>query len=64
LIARREDKFVHFDLPKEWVEGDMYLWSVWKSENSKLVNTSTYHSIIELGSEENLGITQEEIVIP
>ncbi|KZE84804.1 hypothetical protein AV926_18690 [Myroides marinus] len=48
-IGKREDKFVHFDLPTEWVEGDIHLWSVWKSANGKLVSTSTYHNIIELG---------------
>ncbi|MDM1504079.1 hypothetical protein HX071_18070 [Myroides marinus] len=63
-IAKREDKFVHFDLPTEWVEGDIHLWSVWKSANGKLVSTSTYHNIIELGVEEASLVEQEEVIVP
>ncbi|WP_254050223.1 DUF6266 family protein [Myroides sp. N17-2] len=47
-IARREDKYVHFDLPKEWVEGNVHFWSVWKSADGKLVSTSAYHGVTEL----------------
>lgn len=47
-IARREDKYVHFDLPKEWVEGNVHFWSVWKSVDGKLVSTSAYHGVTEL----------------
>lgn len=63
-IAKREDKFVHFDLPDKWVEGDIHLWSVWKSANGKLVSTSTYHNIIELGTEETSLVEQEEVIVP
>lgn len=47
-IARREDKYVHFDLPKEWVEGNVHFWSAWKSADGKLVSTSAYHGVTEL----------------
>lgn len=63
-IAKREDKFVHFDLPDKWVEGDIHLWSVWKSANGKLVSTSAYHNIIELGTEEAPLVEQEEKIVP
>ncbi|MGL5276213.1 DUF6266 family protein [Myroides sp.] len=63
-IAKREDKFVHFDLPTEWVEGDIHLWSVWKSANGKLVSTSTYHNIIELGVEEAPVVEHKEVIVP
>lgn len=63
-IAKREDKYIHFDLPTEWTEGNIHLWSVWKSANGKLVSTSTYHNIIELGVEEIPLVEQEEVVTP
>lgn len=47
-IAKREDKYVHFDLPKEWEEGNVHFWSVWKSADCKLVSTSAYHGVTEL----------------
>ncbi|MCC9042377.1 DUF6266 family protein [Myroides sp. M-43] len=47
-IAKREDKYVHFDLPNEWVEGNVHFWSVWKSADGKLVSTSAYHGVTEL----------------
>ncbi|MGL4584183.1 MAG: DUF6266 family protein, partial [Flavobacterium sp.] len=51
-IAKREDKYVHFDLPKDWVEGKVHFWSVWKSADGKLISTSAYHGMIELGEQE------------
>ncbi|MGL4581711.1 MAG: hypothetical protein ACRCVU_01880, partial [Flavobacterium sp.] len=43
---------VHFDLPKDWVEGKVHFWSVWKSADGKLISTSAYHGMIELGEQE------------
>ncbi|MEK6495228.1 DUF6266 family protein [Myroides odoratimimus] len=60
-IAKREDKYVHFDLPKEWKEGNMHFWSVWKSADGKLISTSAYHGIIELGKGQ-IADKEEQIV--
>ncbi|MEK6509156.1 DUF6266 family protein [Myroides sp. C4067] len=48
-IAKREDRYVHFDLPKEWKEGKVHFWSVWKSADDKVISTSAYHGITQLG---------------
>lgn len=48
-IGKREDKFVHFDLPKKWTNGNVHFWSVWKSANGVLLSTSAYHGIVPLG---------------
>lgn len=48
-IAKREDKYVHFDLPKEQNEGKVHFWSIWKSVDGKLISTSAYHGIIKIG---------------
>jgi hypothetical protein len=51
-IGKREDKYVHFDLPDTWTEGNIHFWSVWKSKDGKLISTSAYHGITELTTEE------------
>ncbi|MDM1499677.1 DUF6266 family protein [Myroides odoratimimus] len=48
-IAKREDRYIHFDLPKEWKEGKVHFWSVWKSADDKVISTSAYHGITQLG---------------
>lgn len=48
-IGKREDKFVHFDLPEEWTTGNVHFWSVWKSDDDTLISTSAYHGIVSLG---------------
>lgn len=48
-IGKREDKFVHFDLPKDWTDGNVHFWSVWKSVDGKLISTSAYHGIVAIG---------------
>ncbi|MDR0230435.1 MAG: DUF6266 family protein [Flavobacteriaceae bacterium] len=48
-IGKREDKFVHFDLPTNWTVGNVHFWSTWKSANDKLISTSAYHGIVCLG---------------
>lgn len=61
-IAKREDKYVHFDLPKDWVEGKVHFWSVWKSAEGKLISTSAYHGMLEIAKEveETEGQVKEE----
>ncbi|MDR0228716.1 MAG: DUF6266 family protein [Flavobacteriaceae bacterium] len=51
-VGMREDKYVHFDLPDAWTEGNIHFWSVWKSKDGKLISTSAYHGITELTTEE------------
>lgn len=62
-VGKREDKYVHFDLPDTWTEGNIHFWSVWKSKDGILVSTSAYHGITELTTEElpisEVIITQE-----
>ncbi|MGL5274235.1 DUF6266 family protein [Myroides sp.] len=52
-LGKREDKFVHFDLPKEWTEGNVHFWSIWRSADGVRTSTSAYHGILSLGEEEN-----------
>ncbi|MDR0196344.1 MAG: DUF6266 family protein [Myroides sp.] len=62
-VGKREDKYVHFDLPDTWIEGSIHFWSVWKSKDGILISTSAYHGITELTTEElpipEVIITQE-----
>lgn len=62
-VGKREDKYVHFDLPDTWTEGNVHFWSVWKSKDGILISTSAYHGITELTTEElpvlEVAITQE-----
>ncbi|MDR0229541.1 MAG: DUF6266 family protein [Flavobacteriaceae bacterium] len=51
-VGKREDKYVHFDLPDTWTEGNIHFWSVWKSKDGSLISTSAYHGITELTTEE------------
>jgi len=51
-ISKREDKYVHFDLPDTWTEGNIHFWSVWKSKDGILISTSAYHGITEFTIEE------------
>lgn len=51
-VGKREDRYVHFDLPDTWTEGNIHFWSVWKSKDGKLISTSAYHGITELTIEE------------
>lgn len=63
-IAKREDKYVHFDLPETWIEGNVHFWSVWKSADGKLVSTSAYHGVTELNQAgEDLVAKNGEVVI-
>ncbi|MEK6494997.1 DUF6266 family protein [Myroides odoratimimus] len=59
-IAKREDKYVHFDLPKEWKEGKVHFWSVWKSADDKVISTSAYHGITELGDNNEQKVRDEK----
>lgn len=42
-IAKRTDKFTHFELPEEWKEGTIHFWSVWVSTEKSINSTSSYH---------------------
>jgi hypothetical protein len=53
-LGKREDKFVHFDLPKEWTKGNVHFWSIWKSEDGVRTSTSAYHGIVSLEEESEL----------
>lgn len=50
-IAKREDRYVHFDLPKEWTDGKVHFWSVWKSADDRVISTSAYHGITQIGGD-------------
>ncbi|MDR2221140.1 MAG: DUF6266 family protein [Flavobacteriaceae bacterium] len=59
-ISKREDKYVHFDLPEKWRDGNIHFWSVWKSADGKRHSTSAYHGITTMGEEESA--VEEEVV--
>lgn len=42
-IAKRTDKYTHFELPEEWKEGTIHFWSVWVSTEKSINSTSSYH---------------------
>ncbi|EKB07606.1 hypothetical protein HMPREF9711_00148 [Myroides odoratimimus CCUG 3837] len=46
-IGQRKDRYTHFSLPKEWQEGKVYLWSMWKAEDGSVHSTSCFHGILE-----------------
>lgn len=46
-IGQRKDRYAHFALPKEWQEGKVYLWSMWKAEDGSVHSTSCFHGILE-----------------
>ncbi|EPH11653.1 hypothetical protein HMPREF9713_01492 [Myroides odoratimimus CCUG 12700] len=46
-IGQRKDRYAHFTLPKEWQEGRVYLWSMWKAQDSNVHSTSCFHGILE-----------------
>lgn len=47
-IAQRQDKYTHFELPNHWTEGNIHMWSVWKSADESVHSTSLYHAPIQL----------------
>ena len=42
-IAKRTDKYTHFELPEEWETGTIHFWSVWVSTEKSINSTSSYH---------------------
>ncbi|MCO7722486.1 DUF6266 family protein [Myroides odoratimimus] len=46
-IGQRKDRYAHFSLPKEWQEGRVYLWSMWKAQDGSVHSTSCFHGILE-----------------
>ncbi|MGL4581982.1 MAG: DUF6266 family protein [Flavobacterium sp.] len=42
-IAKRTDKYTHFELPEEWEKGTIHFWSVWVSTEKSINSTSNYH---------------------
>lgn len=46
-IGQRKDRYAHFALPKEWQEGRVYLWSMWKAQDGSVHSTSCFHGILE-----------------
>ncbi|EPH09694.1 hypothetical protein HMPREF9713_02708 [Myroides odoratimimus CCUG 12700] len=46
-IGQRKDRYAHFALPKEWQEGKVYLWSMWKAQDGSVHSTSCFHGILE-----------------
>ena len=50
-IGQRKDRYTHFSLPKEWQEGKVYLWSMWKAQDSNVHSTSCFHGTLEMDIE-------------
>ncbi|EHO07883.1 hypothetical protein MODO_3293 [Myroides odoratimimus] len=50
-IGQRKDRYTHFSLPKEWQEGKVYLWSMWKAEDGSVHSTSCFHGTLEMDIE-------------
>ncbi|MDM1066793.1 hypothetical protein HXZ88_14350 [Myroides odoratimimus] len=50
-IGQRKDRYAHFALPKEWQEGRVYLWSMWKAEDGSVHSTSCFHGTLEMDIE-------------
>ncbi|MEK6507700.1 DUF6266 family protein [Myroides sp. C4067] len=50
-IGQRKDRYAHFALPKEWQEGRVYLWSMWKAQDGSVHSTSCFHGTLEMDIE-------------
>lgn len=53
-IGQRKDRYTHFSLPKDWQEGRVYLWSMWKAEDGSVHSTSCFHGTLEMDIEETV----------
>lgn len=42
-IAKREDKYTHFNLNENWTKGNIHFWSVWTAADQSIHSTSIYH---------------------
>ncbi|MEC4054352.1 DUF6266 family protein [Myroides odoratimimus] len=51
-IGQRKDRYTHFSLPKEWQEGKVYLWSMWKAQDGSVHSTSCFHGTLKMDIEE------------
>ncbi|MGL4585041.1 MAG: DUF6266 family protein [Flavobacterium sp.] len=47
-VAKREDKYAHFNLNENWTKGNIHFWSVWKSADQSMHSTSIYHTPLVL----------------
>lgn len=47
-IAKREEKYTHFMLEKNWMKGNIHFWSVWTAADQSMHSTSIYHSPLTL----------------
>lgn len=59
-IGQRKDRYAHFALPKEWQEGRVYLWSMWKAQDSSVHSTSCFHGILEAENGEQITENREQ----
>lgn len=61
-IAKRADKYAHFELNNDWKNENIHCWSVWKSADQTRYSTSIYHHALFIDSkatEENTKVEQE-----
>ncbi|MDM1360455.1 hypothetical protein HX071_10070 [Myroides marinus] len=61
-VAKREDKYAHFNLNENWTKGNIHFWSVWTAADQSMHSTSIYHTplVLDKYSIEELAKQEQE----